>query len=1095
MKKFFLIFVFLYTANLNADQALYGSFFGNDNWAAGTYKISSDGNEVDLFLEDYIVIDVSPDSTLLLCISAADMSNNALDSIAIYDFDSIRVINSLGRLNMNARFLYDNSILFEENICAGNWDGWVCDSAETNLKRYYSYNNMVFDIANRTNSIHQSHRTGHRPASYILSTDKTKIIHTKIDTGDGSLSIYDLQINQSLNIQTTLTDINNVYWAGDDNIYALFPDTSENNNTNQLFKVEIDSDSTILTMLTNFDNEEYYRMVSSEYGWYSQIQPGQQKIILYDYILHGGSSGGWGPSFDFDSTSFTVKAYDIQQDVVLTLLEDVYTGWGILLQPAWSYDGFKLSLPFYSQLPDGETFISSDIRNFNFLTNEEWTIQLPEEAGILYCLKWFKNQVDDSSTIYVSNDGSDEEGDGSVSNPYFSIQKAIDESLGGETVQIANGTYIENIQWSSTQGISLIGSSMDSTIIDGGGVGKVIDNSDDTSHPIEISNLTIQNGFTTGKGGGISLKMTGDIILKNIRVNNNQANYGGGIHIEGTGTVSFVQTIVHIENAIISNNSATSSDGGIDLYGDFISSIIKNSTIVNNSSVNGGGGLDAGSPGNYAIIVNSIFWNNQPANTDGIVIPYFSNIDIPIGTNNIFTDPLFIDDDNDFHLSNGSPCIDSGTDFLIADLSGQMLPGVLPDTIINLDDISYFGHSPDMGVYESNYNLDYECIAEDSTEGIELWGQCYSIENTTSLGWPPFIPDSATVVPLELFNLVNLTSLSINYTNVGGIIPPEIGNLTNLIKLNLSSNQFSGSIPSEIGNLTNLTSLNLSSNQFSGDIPIEVFNLLNLEGGIEPALMGTVFYPGLDLSDNSLSGIIPEQIASFEKISSIDLSNNQLTGSLPVGLYSLDSLQSLNLSNNSLTGEISAEIGNLSSLEGITTYAHNSVTQYDALNLSNNLLTGIIPSEICDLPLDWGDSYMNEYQGFSISNNQFCSPFPYCLEGFIGSQDTSNCVQMKNQNVEIAPIKYSLSQNHPNPFNPITSLRYDLPNDGLVNITIYDMMGRIVKTLVNGSQTAGFKSVQWNATNDRNEPVSAGLYLCKIQAGELRQTKKMVLLK
>ena len=56
-------------------------------------------------------------------------------------------------------------------------------------------------------------------------------------------------------------------------------------------------------------------------------------------------------------------------------------------------------------------------------------------------------------------------------------------------------------------------------------------------------------------------------------------------------------------------------------------------------------------------------------------------------------------------------------------------------------------------------------------------------------------------------------------------------------------------------------------------------------------------------------------------------------------------------------------------------------------------------------------------------------------------------------------------------------------------------MGRIVKTLVNGSQTAGYKSVQWNATNDRNEPVSAGLYLYTIQASEFRQTKKMVLLK
>ena len=93
------------------------------------------------------------------------------------------------------------------------------------------------------------------------------------------------------------------------------------------------------------------------------------------------------------------------------------------------------------------------------------------------------------------------------------------------------------------------------------------------------------------------------------------------------------------------------------------------------------------------------------------------------------------------------------------------------------------------------------------------------------------------------------------------------------------------------------------------------------------------------------------------------------------------------------------------------------------------------------------------------------------------------------------PKEFAVYQNYPNPFNPITSLRYDLPNDGLVNITIYNMMGRVVKTLVNGSQTAGFKSVQWNATNDRNEPVSAGLYLYTIQAGEFRQTNKMVLLK
>jgi hypothetical protein len=98
-------------------------------------------------------------------------------------------------------------------------------------------------------------------------------------------------------------------------------------------------------------------------------------------------------------------------------------------------------------------------------------------------------------------------------------------------------------------------------------------------------------------------------------------------------------------------------------------------------------------------------------------------------------------------------------------------------------------------------------------------------------------------------------------------------------------------------------------------------------------------------------------------------------------------------------------------------------------------------------------------------------------------------------NNDVVPQVFALHQNHPNPFNPFTTLKYDLPEDALVNITIYDMMGRIVKTMVNSQQNAGFKSVQWNATNDAGSPVSAGLYLYMIQAGEFRKTKKMVLLK
>jgi len=95
----------------------------------------------------------------------------------------------------------------------------------------------------------------------------------------------------------------------------------------------------------------------------------------------------------------------------------------------------------------------------------------------------------------------------------------------------------------------------------------------------------------------------------------------------------------------------------------------------------------------------------------------------------------------------------------------------------------------------------------------------------------------------------------------------------------------------------------------------------------------------------------------------------------------------------------------------------------------------------------------------------------------------------------LIPDEFSLHQNYPNPFNPVTTLRYDLPEADLVSITIYDMLGREVKTLINQTQEAGYRSVIWDATNDYGKPVSAGIYLYQIHAGEYISTKKMVLLK
>ena len=96
---------------------------------------------------------------------------------------------------------------------------------------------------------------------------------------------------------------------------------------------------------------------------------------------------------------------------------------------------------------------------------------------------------------------------------------------------------------------------------------------------------------------------------------------------------------------------------------------------------------------------------------------------------------------------------------------------------------------------------------------------------------------------------------------------------------------------------------------------------------------------------------------------------------------------------------------------------------------------------------------------------------------------------------KLLPDNFALHQNYPNPFNPTTQIKYDLPEDVLVNITIYDIMGRSIRLLVNSNQTAGYRSIRWDGTNNLGEGVSAGMYIYTIQTGEFRQARKMVLLK
>lgn len=93
------------------------------------------------------------------------------------------------------------------------------------------------------------------------------------------------------------------------------------------------------------------------------------------------------------------------------------------------------------------------------------------------------------------------------------------------------------------------------------------------------------------------------------------------------------------------------------------------------------------------------------------------------------------------------------------------------------------------------------------------------------------------------------------------------------------------------------------------------------------------------------------------------------------------------------------------------------------------------------------------------------------------------------------PKVFGLGENYPNPFNPTTLISYNLPEASQVSMTVYDMMGRQVKSLIQEFQPAGNHSVIWNATNDNGDLMSGGMYFYQIKAGSFLQTHKMILLK
>jgi|GEM_PF-5497281 len=127
---------------------------------------------------------------------------------------------------------------------------------------------------------------------------------------------------------------------------------------------------------------------------------------------------------------------------------------------------------------------------------------------------------------------------------------------------------------------------------------------------------------------------------------------------------------------------------------------------------------------------------------------------------------------------------------------------------------------------------------------------------------------------------------------------------------------------------------------------------------------------------------------------------------------------------------------------------------------------------------------------FNLPGNDADSVWGYEEVSYVGMKDLNkeNADQM-NGDIS-APTNYALDQNYPNPFNPSTIIHYEIPNDGMVTLKIYNELGKEIKTLVNQFQSQGRYDINFNASN-----LASGVYFYQLKAGDYSSIKKMVLLK
>ena len=144
----------------------------------------------------------------------------------------------------------------------------------------------------------------------------------------------------------------------------------------------------------------------------------------------------------------------------------------------------------------------------------------------------------------------------------------------------------------------------------------------------------------------------------------------------------------------------------------------------------------------------------------------------------------------------------------------------------------------------------------------------------------------------------------------------------------------------------------------------------------------------------------------------------------------------------------------------------------------------------------------NSDEGFELEATYYNNTEDTTKFGFLSTDEMMILFGLFYPNSELSsdkqisiPLQFNLNQNFPNPFNPFTTISYNLPRQTSVDLSIFDLSGRKLVTLVNRKQAPGKKSFTWNGLNDQGGEVGSGVYIYRVTTNQTTQSKKMLLIK